>query len=161
MPVTYIGLGSNLNNPSENIRRAFTRLTQEPGIILVEQSPIYASDPEGEGLTGRFANAVAQIDTDLPPSQLLKRLEIIEREFGRDKRNDASRDRTLDLDILLYSDLEIDMPGLTVPHPCMAGRRFVMQPLADLAPQLVLPVAGKTVTELLAAIPDPQLEKID
>ena len=144
MATAYIGLGSNLGDRGENLRRALERL----GAARV--STIRETDPVGVTEQPRFLNAVAELETDLPPRALLDRLLEIERDLGRDRESEERwGPRAIDLDLLLYDDEVIDEPGLTVPHPRLAERRFVLEPLAELAPELVLP-DGRAIKDLLA-----------
>jgi 2-amino-4-hydroxy-6-hydroxymethyldihydropteridine diphosphokinase len=144
LATAYIGLGSNLGDREENLRRALERL----GAARV--SAIRETDPVGVTEQPRFLNAVAELQTDLPPRELLDRLLEIERDLGRDRSNEARwGPRTIDLDLLLYDDDVIDEPGLTVPHPRLAERRFVLEPLQELEPGLVLP-DGRAIKDLLA-----------
>ena len=145
--ISYVGLGSNLGDREDNLRRALERL-EELGPLRV--SSIRETDPVGMTDQPRFLNAVAELETDLPASELLKRLLAIERELGRDRAKEVRwGPRTIDLDLLLHGGETIDEPGLTVPHPRLAERRFVLEPLHELDPELVLP-DGRAVRELLA-----------
>jgi 2-amino-4-hydroxy-6-hydroxymethyldihydropteridine diphosphokinase len=144
LATAYIGLGSNLGDRGENLPRALERL----GAARV--STIRETDPVGVTEQPRFLNAVAELETDLPPRALLDRLLEIERDLGRDRESEERwGPRAIDLDLLLYDDEVIDEPGLTVPHPRLAERRFVLEPLAELAPDLVLP-DGRAIKDLLA-----------
>jgi 2-amino-4-hydroxy-6-hydroxymethyldihydropteridine diphosphokinase len=144
LATAYIGLGSNLGDREENLRRALERLRP------LSVSAIRETDPVGITEQPRFLNAVAKLETDLRPRELLDRLLEIERDLGRD-RSEEERwgPRTIDVDLLLYGDETIDEPGLTVPHPRLAERRFVLEPLYELAPDLVLP-DGRAIKDLLA-----------
>jgi 2-amino-4-hydroxy-6-hydroxymethyldihydropteridine diphosphokinase len=143
----YIGLGSNLGDREENLRRALARLAE---LGPVRSSSFQETDPVGVTDQPRFLNAAAELETELAPRELLERLLAIERELGRDrKREQRWGPRLVDLDLLLYGDVVIDERGLTVPHPRLAERRFVLQPLNELDPHLSLP-DGRAVRELLA-----------
>jgi len=145
--VAYIGLGANLGDREENIRAAIERLA-ELGALLV--SSFRETDPVGVTEQPRFVNAVAELETELGASALLGQLLEIERELGRDRsREQRWGPRTIDLDLLLYGDEVIDEPGLTVPHPRLAERRFVLEPLHELAPDLALP-DGRRIRDVLA-----------
>jgi len=120
------------------------------GIELGRVSTIIETSPVGPGDQGAYLNGVCHIKTSLPARELLERLLAIERSCGR-RRDPSTRwgPRTLDLDLLIYGDATIDEPGLTVPHPRLSDRTFVLQPLAELAPDLVIPGLARTVAELL------------
>jgi 2-amino-4-hydroxy-6-hydroxymethyldihydropteridine diphosphokinase len=144
----YIGLGSNLGDREENVRRAL-ELLEDLG--AVRSSTVRETDPIGITEQPKFLNAVAELDTDLPAGELLQRLLAIERELGRDREHELRwGPRTIDLDLLLYGAATIDEPGLTVPHPRLAKRRFVLEPLHELDPQLALP-DGRPIKDLLAS----------
>ena len=143
MALAYVALGSNLNNPSSQIRRAFQALAQLPNTTLVAQSSLYQSEPVGyDALQLKsvpdFINAVAQLNTFEMPKSLLKALLKIEQNFGRE-RPFANAPRVLDLDLLLYDDVVLKSKNLTLPHPRMWDRAFVMLPLAEIAPNLTAP----------------------
>jgi 2-amino-4-hydroxy-6-hydroxymethyldihydropteridine diphosphokinase len=147
MPRSFVGLGSNLGDRERNLLEAVGRLGE---IGLVRVSAFRDTDPLGVVDQPNFLNAVAELSSDLSPRELLDRLLEIELELGRD-RTKAERwgPRTIDLDLLLYGDEVIDEPGLTLPHPRLAQRRFVLEPLHELAPDLVLP-DGRSIKDLLA-----------
>ena len=146
--LAYIGLGTNLGEREVNLRRALERL-EELGLVRV--SSFRETDPVGVTDQPKFLNAAAELATDLSPRELLERLLEIERELGRDRAT-ARRwgPRVIDLDLLLVGEEAIDEPGLTVPHPRLADRRFVLEPLCELNEDLTLP-DGTRVRELLAA----------
>ncbi|RBO85975.1 2-amino-4-hydroxy-6-hydroxymethyldihydropteridine diphosphokinase [Marinomonas aquiplantarum] len=143
----YIGLGSNLDQPLEQIRQAIQTLATEPSLIHFRVSKLYASKPVGPQDQPDYVNAVASFETSLSGIKLLDLLQSIEQDHHR-RRERHWGPRTLDLDLLLYGQEQIDLPRLTVPHPFMLERGFVIQPLHDLAPDMLL-VNGKTVTEQL------------
>ncbi|MET1010350.1 MAG: 2-amino-4-hydroxy-6-hydroxymethyldihydropteridine diphosphokinase, partial [Gaiellaceae bacterium] len=130
MTLAYVGLGANLGDREGTIRRAVELLGAEPGIEIVAESALRETDPVGYADQPRFLNGAAAVETELPPRELLDRLLAVERELGR-VRGDGPRygPRAIDLDLLLYGDQVVDLPGLTVPHPRLAGRRFALEPL--------------------------------
>jgi 2-amino-4-hydroxy-6-hydroxymethyldihydropteridine diphosphokinase len=146
--VAYIGLGSNLGDREGNLRAALERLS-ELGPLRV--SSVRETDPVGVADQPKFLNAGAELETDLSPQELLARLLEIERELGRERSSETRwGPRPLDLDLLLYGQETIDAPGLTVPHPRLAERRFALEPLHELEPDLALP-DGRRIQDLLAA----------
>jgi 2-amino-4-hydroxy-6-hydroxymethyldihydropteridine diphosphokinase len=145
--VAYIGLGSNLGDRVENLRAALVRLAE---LGEVRASSFRETDPVGVTDQPKFLNAAAELSTEMPVRDLLDALLAIERDLGRDRsREQRWGPRTLDLDLLLYGSDVIDEPGLTVPHPRLAERQFVLEPLHELAPGLVLP-DGTRVGDLLS-----------
>ena len=148
---SYIGLGSNLGDREAFLRRALELLRADPDIDVIEVSKVRETDPVGLVDQPRFLNAVARVETDLPPRELLDRMLAAERELGRRRNGARFGPRTIDLDLLLYGDEEIREPGLIVPHPRLAERRFVLEPLHELDPGLVVPGRGR-VSDLLSAL---------
>jgi 2-amino-4-hydroxy-6-hydroxymethyldihydropteridine diphosphokinase len=148
---SYIGLGSNLGDREAFLRRALELLRAEPEIHVTAVSSVRETDPVGLVDQPRFLNAVARIETDLRPPELLDRMLATERELGRRRDGPRFGPRTIDLDLLIYGDEEIDEPGLIVPHPRLAERRFVLEPLHELDPGLVVPGRGR-VWDLLSAL---------
>jgi 2-amino-4-hydroxy-6-hydroxymethyldihydropteridine diphosphokinase len=148
----FVGIGSNLGEPARQIAAALEQLAAEDGIELVAASTLRETEPVGYLDQPNFLNGAAQLETALSPRELLERLLAIESRLGR-VRGDGPRfgPRTIDLDLLLYGDETIDEPGLTVPHPRLAERRFALEPLAELAPGLEVPGLGK-VQGLLAEL---------
>lgn len=151
--VAWIGLGSNQGDRIVNLTHAAADLSVLPGTSLLAASSIYRTEPLGEGFAEDFFNAVVGIRTTLSPLQLLKACGDIEVAFGRDR---SRADRMIDLDILLYGDVVLETPGLTVPHPKMAQRRFVLEPLAEIAPETIHPLTNVTVAEMLSGIEEQQ-----
>jgi 2-amino-4-hydroxy-6-hydroxymethyldihydropteridine diphosphokinase len=143
--VAYVGLGSNLGDREATIRRAIAAL---PGVIAV--SELRETDPVGVTEQPAFLNGAVALETELSPGELLASLLAVERELGRERR-ERWGPRTIDLDLLLYGTETVDEPGLTVPHPSLHERRFALEPLADLDPQLVVPGHGR-VRDLLAEL---------
>lgn len=154
----YIGLGSNLGRPAQQIRRASAELGALPETRLERASSLYVSAPLGPPGQPDYVNAVAALCTGLPPLRLLDELQAIECRHGR-VRGERWGSRTLDLDLLLYGERVIDSPRLTVPHPHLAERRFVLQPLHEVAPGLRLP-DGRPVADLLAQCPPWEIRKL-
>ena len=148
--IVYLGLGSNLGDRETALKAALGAL-EAAGVHIRRVSPVYETEPQDVREQGWFLNLVAEAETDLFPLQLLQRIGRIERELGR-TRTVAKGPRSIDIDILLYGNFVIETPQLTVPHPRLAERRFVLAPLADLAPDLRHPVSRRTVRELLAGI---------
>jgi 2-amino-4-hydroxy-6-hydroxymethyldihydropteridine diphosphokinase len=144
-----IGLGSNLGDRAAMLEGALAALSSTPGVRIERVSSVCETEPVG-GPTGQgpYLNAAAAIETTLEPLVLLRVLQAIEARFGRG-RTVRWGERTLDLDLLLFDDRVIDSPELTVPHPRLAERRFVLEPLAEIAPDAVEPTTGRTVSGLL------------
>lgn len=150
----YIGLGSNLENPSQQVLAAADEIAALPMVESVALSPLYASKPVGPQDQPDYVNAVLHIKTALPALALLQQLQNIENRHGR-LREVRWGARTLDLDILLYAEQTIALPELLVPHPEMANRAFVLYPLADVAPaELVVAGKGRLADLLVACPPD-------
>jgi len=152
--IAYIALGSNLGDRDRHLRAALAALRAQSGVREVVTSRVYETDPIGPGPQRPYLNAVARVATDLSPRVLLDRLLAIERSEGRERGAVRNAARTLDLDLLLYGEREIDEPGLVVPHPRMVQRAFVLEPLCDLAPDLVIPGEREPVSALAAAVRD-------
>jgi 2-amino-4-hydroxy-6-hydroxymethyldihydropteridine diphosphokinase len=146
----YIGLGGNLGDRRSHLERALELLDEDADIRVAGVSTFRETDPVGYVDQPRFLNAVAALETALPARELLERLLAVERALGRERTGPRYGPRTIDLDLLLYGDEEIDEPGLVVPHPRLAERRFVLEPLFELAPDLVLP-DGRRVRDLAAS----------
>ncbi|MDH4124802.1 MAG: 2-amino-4-hydroxy-6-hydroxymethyldihydropteridine diphosphokinase [Gammaproteobacteria bacterium] len=151
-----IGLGSNLNDPQQQVMTAIERLDALPGCKVLRRSSLYRSAPFGPVKQDDFINAVVVLETTVPADSLLARLKEMERIQGRVLRAERWGPRVLDLDILLYGSETIDLPGLTIPHPGIASRNFVLLPLREIAPELVIPGLGAlaelAVNEQLPAI---------
>ena len=155
----FIGLGSNQADPSAQLAGAVARLAALPKTELVAQSPFYCSKPVGPQDQPDFVNGAAWLRTELSALELLDQLQAIEQAHGR-KRIQHWGPRTLDLDLLLYGNDVIASERLTVPHAELANRDFVLQPLLDLEPGLVLP-DGRTIAQLRQQCPDNHLEKLN
>jgi 2-amino-4-hydroxy-6-hydroxymethyldihydropteridine diphosphokinase len=147
----YVGLGANIGDRERTLREAVDALGAEEGIEVAAVSTLRETDPVGVGEQPRFLNGVAALETSLGARELLDRLLAVEQRFGRVRVPGEHGPRTLDLDLLLYGDETIDEPGLALPHPRMHERRFVLEPLAELAPGLVVSGRG-TVESLLAGV---------
>ena len=160
----YVGLGSNLpsqaGTPVETIHAAMNALGEVGEVI--SRSSLYETAPVGWIDQPSFVNAVVALRTADAPEALLEKLLAIERRFGRDRRNSVSKGpRTLDLDLLLLDDAIVNAPMLSLPHPALAERRFVLAPLAEIAPEVKHPVLGKTIGELLMVLPNAGENKSD
>jgi len=148
----YVGLGSNLGDREQTLRAAVAALAAHPAVEVVAVSTLIDTEPVGYTDQPRFLNGVAALDTELSARELLELLLEVERSFGRRRDGVPSHGpRTLDLDLLLYGGDEIDEPGLRVPHPRLHERRFVLEPLAEVAPGLEVPGRGR-VEALLARL---------
>ena len=152
-----VGLGGNLGDPRAAFAFALARIAGFTDGLRV--SPLYRTAPVGGKPQPDYLNAAAVGVTRLGPADLLRRLAAIEREAGRRRRNGRNSPRVLDLDLLLFGRHLIARPGLLVPHPRMTDRRFVLAPLADLAPRRVVPGTGKTVARLLREAPPARVER--
>ncbi|MDA0705703.1 MAG: 2-amino-4-hydroxy-6-hydroxymethyldihydropteridine diphosphokinase [Proteobacteria bacterium] len=151
-----IGIGSNLNNPRQQVMAAIERLDELPGCQVLRRSSLYRSAPFGPVKQDDFINAVVVLETTVPADSLLARLKEMERIQGRVASAERWGPRVIDLDILLYGNETIELPGLTIPHPDIALRNFVLLPLREIAPDLVIPGLGPVntivVDELVPAI---------
>jgi len=155
----YIGLGSNQDGPRAQLMQAFTELAELPGTRVAACSPLYCSAPVDAPDQPDFVNAVAAVDTELSAAQLLEALQAIESRHGR-ARPYRNAPRTLDLDLLLYGEMAFASPALTLPHPRMHERAFVLRPLLDLDPRAEVPGRGPA-RELLRACAAQAVARID
>ncbi len=158
MERVYIGLGSNLAGPTEQLYAALDALRGLPRSRLVAVSSFYDSAPLGPAEQPSYVNAVAALDSGLEPLELLDALQAIEREQGRVRKAERWGPRTLDLDILLFGNRQLHEERLSVPHYHLHARPFVLYPLAEIAPNLCLP-DGRSLDELLAACPKQGLRR--
>lgn len=142
MTRAYVGLGANLGDRERTLRAAVDALAAADGVEVVALSALRETEPVGVGAQPRFLNGAVSLDTTLPARRLLDLLLSTEQRFGRVRVPGEHGPRTLDLDLLLYGDERIVEPGLTLPHPRLHERRFVLEPLAELAPGLVVPGRG-------------------
>ncbi|QUJ67054.1 2-amino-4-hydroxy-6-hydroxymethyldihydropteridine diphosphokinase [Photobacterium sp. GJ3] len=151
MTRVFIAIGSNLNDPVSQARQAMAALQASPDVRVIAESSLYSSTPMGPQDQPDYINAVVAIDTELAPLALLDLTQNIEQEHGRVRKAERWGPRTLDLDILLYGDLQHHCDRLTIPHYGMKVREFVLYPLAEIAPELVLP-DGIALTTLLTEV---------
>jgi 2-amino-4-hydroxy-6-hydroxymethyldihydropteridine diphosphokinase len=158
--VAWIGLGSNLAGPREQVERGLAALAHLPRTQLQQRSHLYRSAPWGVRDQPDFVNAVAAIESGLTPRELMQALLDIERSFGRERNADRWGPRILDLDLLLYADCIIDEPGLHVPHPHLHERAFVLLPLAEIAPHLQIPGHG-SISDLVARVDASECQRLE
>lgn len=154
MPTAYIALGSNLDDPRHQLLEAIRRM-RIAGLQVYSIAPFVETHPVGFASEHLFLNSVVAVHTVATPEELLAQLQEIEREMGRrHKSHDGIySDRVIDLDILIYDQRVVTTPELTIPHPRMCERAFVLQPLSYIAPELTIPTTGTTVAQLLGALP--------
>jgi 2-amino-4-hydroxy-6-hydroxymethyldihydropteridine diphosphokinase len=155
----FVALGSNLDAPREQVLSAMDEIDALPGTRVTRRSSLYRTAPVGDPDQPDYINAVVQVETELSPEALLDALLAIEQRHGR-VRGERNAPRTLDLDLLLYEERIIDSPPLRVPHPRMHERAFVLQPLAQIAPDAVVPGRGP-VRSLLPAVASQRSQRID
>ena len=155
--MVYLGLGTNLGDKEQNLRMSIKKIEERIGNV-VSLSAFYATAPWGFSSENSFLNAAVCVETTLLPLQVLEETQRIERELGRTEKsvNGLYADRLIDIDLLLYDDRVMDAEGLILPHPLMTERRFVMEPLSEIAPDVVHPVLHKTMKELFISSCSPQ-----
>jgi len=155
LPVkVYLGIGSNLGNREENIRKVLSMLDETDGIAVKKVSSCYETEPVGPVTEQRdFYNIVAEVETTLSPRDMLLLAHSTERRLGR-VRGERWGPRTIDIDILLWADRVIDEDGMKIPHPEMTRRAFVLVPLAEIAPDAIHPTARKSIAELASQLDD-------
>lgn len=159
MKTAYLGLGSNIGDREHNLKEALARLAA-PDLRVARLSSVYETEPMGFSAQRWFLNLVVEIETELFPLQLLSRIAKIEQALGR-ARTVKNGPRTLDIDILLYGRAVVRSAQLEIPHPRMAERRFVLAPLAELAPELRHPVTHQSIRAMLEAAPPVGVRKLD
>lgn len=152
MPRAYVGLGANLGDREAALRRALELLAADPHVEVGAVSSFRETDPVGYLDQPRFLNGAAALDTGLPPRALLERLLAVERALGRTREGPRHGPRTIDLDLLLYGDRQVSSETLSVPHPRLHERRFVLEGLAELCPDRSVPGLGRTVRQLLEQV---------
>lgn len=155
--MVYLGLGTNLGNKEQNLRMSVQKIEERIGKI-VSLSAFYVTAPWGFASDNSFLNAVVCVETPLRPLEVLKETQAIERELGRTSKSMGGvySDRLIDIDLLLYGDTIMDEEGLILPHPLMTERRFVMEPLVEIAPDVMHPVLHKTMKQLFTSSFSPQ-----
>ena len=153
----YVALGSNLDSPTNHIIKAVTELNSLPQTKVILSSSLYRSAPWGMVSQPHFINAVVKLETTLCAKNLLEQLLLLEKQHGRERQTKFGP-RTLDCDLLLYQDETIDEPNLTIPHPFMTERVFVLLPLAEIAPELM--IQGQSVLTWLSRCDHSQIEKL-
>jgi 2-amino-4-hydroxy-6-hydroxymethyldihydropteridine diphosphokinase len=151
----YVAMGSNLGDRDANLAAGLAALRATKGVEVVAVSPLYETDPVGPPPQGSYLNGAIELATTLAPDALLERLLEIEVSRGRTRGPDRNAPRTLDLDLLLYGDRKLVGPDLEIPHPRLAERAFVLEPLSDLAPDLIHPTLGETIEALACGVRDP------
>lgn len=151
----FIGIGSNLGDRRDHYRRAIEQIAALPKTRIVKMSSLYETEPHGDPQPW-YVNGVIEIETEFTPLHLLQHLQTIETTMGRKRKPSTKKwaARTIDLDLLLFDNQTVDAPTLTVPHPELQNRRFVLLPLSELAPHLTHPRFGVTIVDLLAAVKD-------
>ncbi len=158
MKRVYLGLGTNLGNREENLRQALEKIREFIGIV-VTMSSVYETEPWGFRSENQFLNMVIEIETNLKPSGLLGRLLMIESLLGRLREGTGYKSRTIDIDILFYGQKLVNTQVLKVPHPLLHERKFVLAPLAEIAPGFVHPLFKKTIVQLITECKDRNIAK--
>ena len=152
--IAYLSLGSNIGDRENHLRDAISRLRKKVGQIAAISS-FYETEPVEFAAQSWFLNCVIQVETFKAPAELIKSILDIEREMGR-QRTHSKGPRTIDIDIVLFNETILQTPELTIPHPAMTMRRFVLEPLAEIAPEVRHPASGKTAWDLVKELPPGQ-----
>lgn len=155
----FIGIGTNLGDRAANYREALQRIAALPDTRVVRQSSVYETEPVGD-LKGPFLNLAVEVETEMFADAMMRRLLVIERVMGRKRtkarkttrRGSGYQPRTIDLDLLFFNKEVLDTPALTIPHPRLHERRFVLAPMVELAPMLIHPKTNKTISEMLVEL---------
>lgn len=145
--ICYLGLGANLGNREENIKNAISRLSSDPEILITKRSSMIETKPYGNINQPDFINSVIEIDTDITAENLLSKCLTVENELGR-KRNEKWDPRTIDIDVLFYGKTIVNLEQLTIPHPDLHNRKFVLRSLNEICPDFIHPVLNKNIKEL-------------
>ncbi len=153
MSISYISFGANMGDRKGNIEAAYKAIAKQNVGTVLRTSPFYETEPVNCTYQQKFINSVAEIMTDLSPSALLLALRKIETDGGRLRTNDKNAPRTIDIDILLYDYIVINSKDLTIPHPEIEKRLFILRPLSDIRPDLLHPVLQKQISEILESAP--------
>jgi len=160
--VVYLSIGSNMDDPKSSVTGAIGEILKDEGIELIGQGGYYETEPQGKLDQPWFVNTAVALKVDFSAGATLKKMKGIEKKMGR-KPSEKWGPRKIDIDIIFYNDMILDTDDLNIPHPLAFQRRFVLQPLADIDPDLIHPDLGKTVSELLNEIPEDgqKMRKID
>lgn len=153
MPLVYLSIGSNVGDCLQNLALAVQKISSQVGIKFLKQGGVYETEPQNVKEQAWFFNTALAVETSLEPGELLEKTSAIEQAMGRE-RNVKRGPRSIDIDIIFYDDIKIKTSLLTIPHPESEKRRFVLQPIADINPHVIHPTLGKSVSTLLAIIPE-------